>query len=86
MNPPLDLQYILKHLDKLRRLFTRTMLLASLLLIIVKKEFTRCQHLRMGTSLFLSNRTWMLPIVFLRVTGIQLWTPVQKVSRETIFV
>ena len=37
-NPPLDLPYILKQLDKLRRSFTRSMSVASLLLIILKKN------------------------------------------------
>ena len=78
--------YILKHLDKLKRSFTRSMSVASLLLIILERKCPRCRRLRTGTSLFLSNQTWMLPIVVLWFSETQLWTPEQKVSRKTIFV
>ena len=68
-NPSLDLSYILKQLDKLKRSFMRSMLVASLLLIILKKKCPRCQRLRMGMLLSLSSQMWMLPIVVLWFPG-----------------
>ena len=63
--PPSRSAYILKQMDKLKRSFTRSMSVASLLLIILKKKCPRCRRLRSGTSLSLSSQTWMLPIVVL---------------------
>ena len=51
-NPPLDPPYFFKQFDKLRRSFTRCMLVASFLLIILKKKMSQMSTSEDGNIAF----------------------------------